>query len=69
MRLSEGISKQQQLKKKSFTTALNTVRASVYSHKPSNEPHGATRQRAIVKTPAKWSSYQILSQISLFLLV
>jgi hypothetical protein len=39
--LSKGISKYQQLKKKSAATALNTVLAS------------ATRQQAIAKTPAK----------------
>jgi hypothetical protein len=33
---------------------------------PSSEPHGATRQQAIAKTPAKRSAYQILSLIALF---
>jgi hypothetical protein len=31
-----------------------------------SEPHGATRQQAIAKTLAKWSAYQILSVIVLF---
>jgi hypothetical protein len=34
----------QQLKQNSATKALNTVLASVYTQKPSSEPHGTTRQ-------------------------
>jgi hypothetical protein len=38
------------------------------SHYNANsKPHGATRQQAIVKTPAKWSAYQIPSVIVLYL--
>jgi hypothetical protein len=33
------------------------------SKRPSNEPHGATRQQAIAKTLAKGSAYQIPSVI------
>jgi hypothetical protein len=57
IRLSEGISKYQQLKKKSTPTALNTVLAS------------AARQQAIAKTPAKWSAYQIPSAIVVFVIL
>jgi hypothetical protein len=60
IRLSEGISKHQQLKKKSAATALNTVLTSAHTQ-TACEPHGATRQQAIAKTPAKWSAYQIPS--------
>jgi hypothetical protein len=34
--------------------------------RPSSEPHGATRQQAIAKTPAKLSVYQIQSVIVVF---
>jgi hypothetical protein len=34
--------------------------------RPSSEPHGATRQPAIARTPAKRSAYQILSAFVLF---
>jgi hypothetical protein len=67
MRLSEGISKYQQLKKKSAATALNTVLATV--HIQNSKPHGATRQQAIWKTPAKWSAYQIPSVIVVFVIL
>jgi hypothetical protein len=41
-------------KKKSAATALSTVLASAQTPKrPSSEPHGAARQQAIAKTPAK----------------
>jgi hypothetical protein len=36
---------------------------------PSSEPHGATRQYAIAKTPAKWSAYKIPSVIVVFVVL
>jgi hypothetical protein len=57
IRLSVGISKYQQLKKKSAPTALNTVLAS------------AARKQAIAKTPPKWSAYQIPSAIVVFVIL
>jgi hypothetical protein len=33
---------------------------------PSSEPHRTTRQQVIVKTHAKWSAYQNISLIVLF---
>jgi hypothetical protein len=36
---------------------------------PNGKPHGATRQQAIVKTPAKWSAYQIPSVIVVFVIL
>jgi hypothetical protein len=68
MRLSEGIYKHQQLKKKSVITALNTVRASVYTQH-SSEAHGAPQTQAIAKAPEKQSVYQILRLIDLFVVV
>jgi hypothetical protein len=59
-RLSERMSQHQQLKKKSVTTALSAVLASVYTQQPNSEPHGATRQQAIAKTHAKLASYKLL---------
>jgi hypothetical protein len=64
IRLSEGISKHQQLKKKSAPTALNTV-----SPRRTHKPHGATRQQAFAETPAKWSAYQIPSVIVAFVVL
>jgi hypothetical protein len=69
IRLSEGISKYQQLKKKSAATALNTVLASAHIQMISNKPHWATRQQAITKTPAKWSAYQFPSVIVVFVIL
>jgi hypothetical protein len=69
IRWSEGISKHQQLKKKSAATALNTVSPKRTSKWPNSEPHGATRQQAIAKTPAKLSAYQILSVIVVFVIL
>jgi hypothetical protein len=40
----------------------NTVLASARTQLPL----GATRQQAVAKTPAKWSAYQILSVIVVF---
>jgi hypothetical protein len=37
--------------------------------RPSSGPHGATRQRAIAETLAKWSAYQIPSVIVLFIVL
>jgi hypothetical protein len=46
------ISEHQHLKRKSAATAVKY--RSVHTPKgPNNEPHGATRQEAIAKTPAK----------------
>jgi hypothetical protein len=39
------------------------------SKRSSCEPHGATRQQAIAKTPAKWSDYQIPSVIVVFVVL
>jgi hypothetical protein len=64
IRLSEKISKHQQLLKKSSATALSTALASEHS-----KPHGATRQKAIAKTLAKLSAYQIPSVIVFLILV
>jgi hypothetical protein len=36
---------------------------------PNSKPHWATRQQAIVKTPAKWSTYQIPSVIVVFVIL
>jgi hypothetical protein len=36
---------------------------------PSTEPHGATRQQAIAKTPAKRSAYRIPSVIVVFVIM
>jgi hypothetical protein len=36
---------------------------------PNSKPHWATRQRAIAKTPAKWSTYQIPSVIVVFVVL
>jgi hypothetical protein len=36
---------------------------------PNSEPHWATRQQAIAKTPAKWSAYQIPSVIVVFVIL
>jgi hypothetical protein len=36
---------------------------------PNSKPHWATRQQAIAKTPAKWSAYQILSVIVVFVIL
>jgi uncharacterized membrane protein len=36
---------------------------------PNSKPHGANRQQAIVKTPAKWSTYQIPSVIVVFVVL
>jgi hypothetical protein len=67
IRLSEGISKYQQLKKKSAATALNIVLASAHIQMTQQyKPHWATRQQAIAKTPAKWTAYQIPSVIVVF---
>jgi hypothetical protein len=33
---------------------------------PISEPHGATRQQAIVKAPVKWFAYNIPSAIVVF---
>jgi hypothetical protein len=41
----------------------------VYTKRPSSEPHGATRQQAIAKTPAKRYAYQILSALVLFVFI
>jgi hypothetical protein len=39
----------------------------LFSKRPRIEPHGATwQQQAIGKTPAKWSDYQILTVIVIF---
>jgi hypothetical protein len=67
-RLSKGISKYQQWKKKSASTALNTVLASAHIQMTS-KPDGATRQQAIAKTPAKWSAYQIASIVDVFVIL
>jgi hypothetical protein len=45
-----------------------------YSARLSSDPndsklHGATRQQAIAKTPVKWSAYQILSVILVFVIL
>jgi hypothetical protein len=48
IRLSEGISKYQQLKKKSAATSLPQRTSKL----PNIKPHLATRQQAIEKTPA-----------------
>jgi hypothetical protein len=37
--------------------------------RPSSERHGATRQQANAKTPAKWSAYQIPSVIVVFVVL
>jgi hypothetical protein len=37
--------------------------------RPSSEPHGAVRQQAIAKTPAKWSAYQIPSVTVVFVVL
>jgi hypothetical protein len=68
-RLSEGISKYEQLKKKSAATALNTVLPQRTHKLPSSEPHGATRQQAIAKTPANWFSYLIPRLIIVFVVL
>jgi hypothetical protein len=39
------------------------------SKRPSNKPHGATRQQAIAKTPAKLSAYQIPRVIIVFVVL
>jgi hypothetical protein len=52
MRLSEGISKHHQLKKKTAAAAVNTALASGTPKRPSSEPHEATKQ-AIAKAPTK----------------
>jgi hypothetical protein len=64
IRLSEGISKYQQLKKKSAATALSIVLASAHI-----QMTWATRQQAITETPAKWSAYQIPSVIVVFVIL
>jgi hypothetical protein len=48
MWLFEGISKHQQLKKKSSITLLNRVAAK----RANSKPHEAARQQATAKTPA-----------------
>jgi hypothetical protein len=69
IRLSEGISIYQQLKKKSAATSLNTVLASAHVQMANSKPCWATRQQAIAKTPAKWSAYQIPSVIVVFVIL
>jgi hypothetical protein len=59
--LREGISKRNQLQKKSVITAPIQCAPQSTPKRPSSEPHGATRQQAIAKTPAKRSAYQIPS--------
>jgi hypothetical protein len=68
IRLSERISKHQQLKKKSAATALNTVLPQRTPKWPNSKPHWATRQQAIVKIPAKWSAYEIPSVTVVFVI-
>jgi hypothetical protein len=36
---------------------------------PNSKPHGNTTQQAIAKTPAKWSTYQILRVIVVFVIL
>jgi hypothetical protein len=36
---------------------------------PNSKPHGAARQQATAKTPARWSAYQIPSAIALFVVL
>jgi hypothetical protein len=69
IRLSEGISKYQQLKKKFVATVLNILLASAHIQITNNKPHWATRQQAIAKTPAKWSAYQISGVIVVFVIL
>jgi hypothetical protein len=51
-------------------TVKEEIRSAQRTRKRSNsEPHGATRQQAIAKTPAKWSAYQIPSVIVVFVIL
>jgi hypothetical protein len=58
----QGISKYQQLKKK-LSIQCSSQRTPEW---PNINPHAATRQQVIVKTPTTWSAYQILSVIIAF---
>jgi hypothetical protein len=46
-----------------------SARISALPKRPSSKPHGATRQQAIVKTPAKLSAYQIPGVIADFVIL
>jgi hypothetical protein len=58
IRLSDRISKHQQLKNKSATTDLSEVLASMYNQTTPSKPHSATRPQESAMTPAKRPAYQ-----------